>query len=316
MSIESPPSPEDKLKFTRPEQVQTRVEQLLKHEYGRGIYVHDSYETRAGDLVLSLGNSVPRNLSDCRNDDKMLKFVNIRDVMTLRAEKTEEHYLIELPERDDVYDAYIGRREEILDKLDWSMAKAIYENVFDLPPVRNQLNSIIQIIRWTLENPGITRTRIDSIQRTSNTSEYIQVLEELEFLRVENGEIFAGEALQRSELEQRSADETVKAAVGQVVQDGYHVLRERLDLRMLSHYPKFANAYYYDAIQRQEPELWLDVDTVQENLKEEWGDIYDRLVVDDKLRDLHRAGVLEKDGKYVKSRESVFDQVSAEAPVI
>jgi hypothetical protein len=315
MSISSPPSPEDKLKFTNSEQIGTRVESLLKHRYGRGIYIHDSYETTDGDLVLSLGNSIPRNLSDRKEQDRVLKFVNIRDIYTLRAVKTEGHYLIELPDRDDIYNSFVGRREEILDQMDWSMAKAIYENVFDLPPVRNQLNSILQILRWTGEEPGISVARISDIQRSSRSREYLEVLEELDFLRIEDGNVYAGKKLQEADLRRKSTDEFVKAAIGNVIQEGYHVLRERLDLRMLSHYPKYANAYYYDAIQRGSSDLWLDIDAIAENLEDKWQDRKDPLVIDEKLRDLARAGVLKKDGEFVQANPEVYQRVSQETPL-
>lgn len=315
MSISSPPSPEDKLKFTSPEDISSTVEPHLKRRYGRGVYVHDEYETSSGDLVLSLGNTVPRNLSDRREEDRVLKFVNIRDIYSLKAEKTEGHYLIELPERDDIYKSFEKKREEILNQLDWSMAKAIYENVFDLPPVRNQLNSIIQILRWTREEPGISVTRISDIQRTSNTEDYINVLEELDFLQVSDSEVYSGSKLKQANLERKSDDEFVKAAIGNVIQDGYHVLRERLNLRMLSHYPKYANAYYYDAIQKGSSELWLDIDAISENLEEQWGSRDDPRIIHEKLRDLDRANVIKKDGDFVKARKSVFEQVRAEAKV-
>jgi hypothetical protein len=315
MSIESPPSPDGKLKFGSKEQIEGRVSQLLKHKYGRGIYVHDQHETSAGDLVLTLGNSVPRNISDKKSEKNILKFVNVHNVFDIQAERTEGHYLIELPDRDSVYGGFEERQDEILSQLDWSMAKAIYENVFDLPPVRNQLNSIIQILRWTREEPGITTNRINDTQRSNNTKEYLGVLEELGFLKIKDGEVYSGQKLKSADLQRKSGDAFVKAAIGNVVQEGYHILRDELDLRMLSHYPKFANAYYYDAIQLNDPELWLDIDTIQENLKEQWLTHKDELVIADKLRELDRAGVLEKDGEYVRSDSDVFKTVSQEAPV-
>lgn len=316
MSISSPPAPEDKLKFRTREQVQSSVEKQLKWEYGRGVYVEEVYETSEGNLVITLGNSIPRNLSDRRNEtDHVLKFVNVRNIYDLTAKKTENAYSIELPDREEIYRGFESRRKDIIEQLDFSMAKAIYENVFDLPPVRNQLNSIIQILRWAKEEPGISIERIDAIQRTSNTREYLSVLEELDFLKLENSEVYSGQKLQAANLERQTTDEFVKAAIGNVIQDGYHVLRERLDLRMLSHYPKYANAYYYDALQRQDSDLWLDVETISQNLEEQWFTREDELLIDEKLRDLDRAGVLEKDGSFVKAEETVFQQVNQETTI-
>lgn len=311
------PGPENRLRFKRKQDVKNGTALAeLKHRYGRGIYVNDIHETSEEDLVLTLANSVPRDVSDSREQDRVMQFVNIREIYHLRAESTGEgHYIVDLPERDEVHDGFVERREQIIDKLEYRMANIIYDNVFDLTPVKNQLNAIIQIIRWTRDNHPLRVDRIVEAQRSDNTEKYIQVLADLHFIDIEHGHAYPGDKMRSADLQRLEEDEYLRQIIGDIVKDGYHVLKERLDLGMLKHYPKYSNAYYETALQREEPKLWLDVDTVCRNYRRQYDEEVDWLVMNDKLNELEDTDVLRKDGEYVQSRTDVYDQMAQVATV-
>lgn len=310
--------PMNRLKFRSKEDLlEGQAKVRLKREYGRGVYVNDIKERSDGDLLVYLGNTIPKDVSDRRERDRVLKFINIRDIYTMVAESTGEgYYIIELPSRDKVYDGFVEQRTRIINKLDYTMARVIYEDVFELTPVRNQLNSIIQIVDWILEEEPLAAARIDSIQNTDNTYRYLDVLEELSFLEVNDGMVSMGDKMKGGDLIDLDRDEFVKTVVGNIVKDGYTILQDQLDLWMLGHYPKFSNAYYYPALQREDPDLWLDTKAIQENLKEQYGESHDTLFIKSKLRDLSKAEVLEKDGEYVSAMPSVYNQVARSVSVV
>lgn len=316
MSITSP-GPDHLLKFQSPESIKHgRAETELKHRYGRGIYVNEIQEASNGDLVISIGNTVPKDVSDSLEQDRVLQFINIRDVYTLRGKTTGEGaYIIELPDRDEIHEGFNQRRKQIIDRLDWSMAKAIYEHVFELTPVKNQLNAIIQIVRWVHEQSELSLERLEGAQSSSNTEEYVQVLADLGFLQFEDQQVSQGEKMQEAQLLELNNEDYVKTVVGNIVKDGYNVLKDRLELGMLKHYPKFSNAYYYDALQREDPDLHLDVDAITRNYERQYGERKDRLVINDKLNELAETKVIQKDGKYVQANPDVYRQVAQEAPV-
>jgi len=311
------PGPSNRIRFQSPEDIRNgQAETELKHRYGRGIYVHDIHETSDGDLVITLGNTVPKDVSDSLEQDRVLQFINIRNIYTLRGKATGEgFYIIRLPDRDEVYDGFLRRRRQIIDRLDWSMAKAIYEHVFELTPVKNQLNSVIQIVRWVHEESSIPLSRLEDAQGSDNTDEYVNVLSDLGFLSLEDGLVSEGEKMQETQLLDLEGENYVKTVVGNIVKDGYNVLQDRLDLNMLRHYPKFSNAYYYDALQRQHPGLHLDVDAITSNYRRQYDEEIDPFVVNDKLNELAETEVIQKDGEYVQSNPDVYQQVSQEVPV-
>ncbi|MEZ3116101.1 hypothetical protein RYH80_09265 [Halobaculum sp. MBLA0147] len=293
------------------ESVADEIQRLLRHRYTRRLFVQDFHEAPDDSVLLKLGTAYPKDVSDSRGTDDVMKFVNVGGVETLRAEQTGPgHYAVSLPDRDALYDAFQTRREEMLNHLDWTTAKAIFEAVYDLDPVRNQLNSVVQIVKYLHEEVPLAVERLDRIQGQANTEGYLRVLSDFDFVRIDDGAVFPGEKIEAVESTAPSYDEYERRVVGQIVADAYYVLREELDLRMLSHFPKYANAYYFSAVQKGDPDLHLDTETVRRNLATEWDDDVDPLVLNEKVDQLESADVLRRDGEFVTGTDEVYESVS------
>lgn len=310
-------SRDDPFRVQNPESLEGGVaEARLKRHLGRGIYVQDVTELSNGDIEISLGNVSPRDLSDCRYSDNVLKFITLRDVYTIVAEDTGTGvYLIDVPDREDVLQGIDEREAAVMDKLDFSMAQAIYEHVYDLPAVRTQLNPILQILRGVRNRSELTVSEVNRNQRTEMTRDYIELLENFGYVEVDDGVITAGVRLQSADLHEYDWDEFGRKFLGDVVQRGYVTIRDEFRLSMLGHYQKFSGAYYYDAIQRGKKDLWLDVETIAENLYELHDERKDEFYLHDKLGELSSVDVLRKDGDYVRSEDDIFEQVARNTPV-
>jgi len=290
------------------------LEYTLSERYTRGLYIQDHYQASNDRIAVEVGVAFPKDVSDCRERDNVIKHINVGAVETLYAEPTGEgYYEIDLPERSDLHSEFVKQRHKIASKLDYSMAKAIYSDVYQLDPVNNQLNSLIQIVRWTRKESELRVERLDGIQRSSNTRDYLRVLEDLNFLRIKDGVIYPGERAEAADMQDLTLDEYEKAVVGTVIEESYNTLRDQLNLRMLNHFPKFANSYYYSAIQKRDRDLWLDTEALRKNLYYEWGDDVDPLVLDDKLRKLEEVDVIRRDGDYVTGNPDIYDEVATDA---
>ncbi|MUV61741.1 hypothetical protein [Halobacterium sp. CBA1126] len=318
MSTESITIREDRLVFPEGTSVDDQIENRLKRRFGRGVFVQESLETPDENLVIKLGTSYPKDVSDRRERDNVMKFINLGDVETLYAEPTGEgYYTVELPDRSELKNSAQERRSEIIGQLDWSTAKAIYDDVYQLNPVRNQLNSLIQIIRWLHREPELSVERVDDIQRTDNSREYLRVMHDLGFVNLdeENDIVKPGGKMEGAEAkviedENLDEDDFEKVVIGHLIKDGYNVLRDQLDLRMLNHFPKYANSFYYTALQRGTHEVHLDNTALIENLSREWGEDVDPLQLEDKLNKLEEVGVIEREGEYVTGKEDVYTSIS------
>lgn len=300
------------------ESLEDNIQGRLRYYYSRRLFVQSvEYDPDEEFLSATVGITYPQDVSDSRSEENVLKMVNIGDVDTLTATPVgDEYYQFDLPSRADLYAAYQKKHDNLIDELDWSMAKAIYSRVYQLNPVRNQLNSIIQIVNWVRREDNLTVEDIDKAQSNENTDKYIQALEDLGFLRVEGNKVGHGRKIDSADLQNLSPEKFEKKVMGDIVVDGYYMLKKELELAMLNHFPIFANAYYISAFRRGKPDLWLTVDDVMENLRTEYDRDEGRLAVEDKLRDLAQVEVLKLENGEVRGHPDIYREVQQDAPII
>lgn len=291
-----------------------RKQTRLKSKLGQGIYISDVEETAEDNLLISFGNTVPKDVSDSRENDRVLQFIDVDDIHKTIAKRTNGSYVLELPTRDELHQGYIQRRTEILNHLDYTTARIIYENIFHFSSVDNQMTPIIEIVKWVQLDGSMSISEIEHEQNSDNTRLYVETLSDLSFLEVSEDRVSPGEKMQSIDLDpsQKSREEYTKALIGQVIKDGYFVLRDKLDMNMLDHYPQFSNAYYYPALQRNDPNLELDIDRIRSNYQSQYNKECGRRKIRDKMDQLSRAGVVKKDGEYIGADPEVFEQLSSQ----
>lgn len=309
---------ENSLRFPDADDVSAQIEGHLRYHYSRRLFVQNVRYEEDGYMV-TLGVAYPQDVSDCRERDNVLKMVNIGDIETLFATPMGgDYYKIELPERSDVYTAFKERHKDILLQLDTTMARAIYEKVYNLPPVRGQLTSIIEIIDYVREDAPLPISEIADAQNSPNTRKYITVFEDHGFLRVDENEIVThGPKIEAADIKGLSPEQYEKKMIGMIIDDAYYTLRRNLNLGMLSHFPKFANAYYLSALRRGKRDLWLTLEDIQDNIRTEYHDTRtDIKKTRRRLRSLHRAKVLKYEDGEVTGRNDIFDAVGSDLPQI
>lgn len=304
---------DDTLVFADTGNVSEIVEGHLRYYYSRRLFVQDIKDLENGYSV-RVGIAYPRDVSDCRAQDNVLKMVNIGDVETFQATPVEgDYYKINLPDRSDIYSSFQEQQSNLLAQLDGSMASAIYEKVYQMSPVRTQLNAIVELIDYVRNDGPLPLHRLEDIQSTSKTQQYVEALEDLDFLRVdESGMVHSGGKIDAAD-DQGWGDEKV---IGQVIQDGYSVFRQKFGLSMLNHFPVFANGYYLSAFRRRKPDLYLTKEDIVQNLQTEYHRDADPLKVDRKLESLDEVGVLEYVDNEVSSVREIYDEVSQNLPAV
>ena len=279
----------------------------MKYIFGNSLYTHDISETPSGDIVIHIGNEIVRDLSDCREEDKVIKFIPIDDVYQIKAEKVNDEYLLDLPKREIIISNYYDRKNEIINTIDISLAKRIYSDITAFGEVSNQLTPIRQILHWTRTREPVHVHDIHTNQRSDQTDEYINVLQELDYIDVDNdGMIWQGSALDSIDLHNVKPKEFNEVILGDVIRRGYTQLVESLDLTILTHYPRISGGYYYDALQREDPDLWLDIDTILSNIYEYFGTRFKPLYIEEKLAQLSYSDLIHKEGDYVQAEPSVY----------
>lgn len=306
---------DDQLIFQNAEEIRETVEAQLRYRYSRRLFVQN-FEEAGEDLIITLGLAYPQDVSDCRSKDNVIKMVNVGDIKRLQAIKLDSgYYRIDLPKKKELYKQYKSKHESLMTELDWTMASVIYERIYDLSPVRNQLNSVIEIVDFVRNDSPFSIDTLDGWLTTNNTRDYLEVFEDLEFVNIdEDQNVLPGRKIESADIQGLSQDEYEKKVVGKIINEGYASLKEKLGLRMLSHFPKYANAYYVSAFRRRNQDLWLSLDDIVQNLQTEYYDDTPKPKVRRKLRDLDEANVLQFEDYEVSSHDEVYEAASGDIP--
>lgn len=310
--------PRDKIRFNEPSDIEEDVELKIKRRFGRGLFVEKYDVMEDGPITIKLGNVIPKDVSDCRDRDRVLNFITFKPVFELQAEPTNGGYLIELPNRNEIYDGFIDRKKQLARRLDTSMAKAIYEELVSFTPVENQLSGVKEILWVVREKQPVEEEDLIAMRgrdSEAQTRMYLQVLRETEFIQRKNGEYFSDSNLDAHDELKIESEEFSKLVLGQIVHRAYHTLKDELNLTLLAHYPKYAGSYYFSALKRDEPSLHLNVKAITDNLHTIYGDDEHEYRVEKKLNELVDVGVINRDNDMYYGNSDIYSQVVQEAPV-
>ncbi|SEA35768.1 hypothetical protein SAMN04488065_2805 [Haloplanus vescus] len=297
-----------------------KFERVIQDAYGSGTYLSDYYEAENGIVSLELGNSFPKDVTDCRpGEQRVIKYIAVDDIAEINAERQGDEYILELLPREEVNRGLIDGKKRLRDDLDQAMAKASYKQIASIPAVENQLNPIKQILRWTrIYQPPFEEVRKAQGKDDEKTLRYVNTLEELGFIELrDDGHLYAQRPLDKYDLEEIEGENFTKEILGEVIEQGFKQLSRDLGLGILRNLPKFANGYYLDAVEKEDPGLHLDLDTIHENIIDWYGPSERRheYVVRDKLDRLTSLGILEKEGEYYTSNTNTYNRMESYSPI-
>lgn len=318
MSTVDSSEPRDKIRFEDPSDIEDAVELKIKRRFGRGLFV-DKYDVPdEGPITIQLGNVVPKDVSDCRDRDRVLNFITYTPVYEIQADPTNNGYIIDLPNRSEIYEGYLDRKQQLSRRLDASIAKAIYEELVSFTPVENQLSGVKEILWVVREKQPVAEDDIIAMRGRDSEDQtrlYLQVLRETDFIQRVDGRYYPDDNLNAHDELEVESEEFSTLVLGQIVHQAYHTLKDELNLTLLAHYPKYAGSYYFSALKRDRPSLRLDVKSITENLLLVYGDDEHEYRVEKKLNDLAEAKVVLKDDDMYYANPEVYQEVAGEAPV-
>lgn len=327
-----------KLRFGSTNEIE-QVNERLKRKYGRGTFIDAHTQTSDGAIFIRLNTATPKDVSDCRDRDRVLKFIEYESIYTLEAEPIGNGYVIDLPDRNVIYQGFKEAKAKLALRLDQTMARAIYRDLVRFTPVKNQLGAIRSILRTVREEGPLSLETIHEIRgpepaERDKTNQYIQLLEDTDFLRVEGDDfssndtfidtrhlesreklvVRAGENLDAHDVQEIGTEQFDEIVLGQVVGKAFSTLRDELNMTLLAHYPKYANSYYFTAIERDDPTVRLDVEAARQNLTSLYNEDPHEITVKQKLDDLVEVEVLQRDDEYYYSNDNVYQRV-VESPM-
>lgn len=299
------------------EEPRPKIEQKLQQVYGSGTYLTDLYKASKGNITLTIGNTFPKDVSDCRpQSSRVIKYIAIDDIADLKGSHTHGQYSIELEPREDINDGLEQGIEDFRKSLDQAMAKATYKQIARVPAVENQLNPLKQILRWTRihNEPEFEEVKKAQDKDKGKTRRYVNTLEELGFISMKEGKLYPEDPLEKYDLGEIGDETFNQEILGEVIEKGFRRLSKDLGLGILLNLPKFANGYYVDALERGDSDLHLDQEKIQENMVDLYGYSaqHHPFVLQDKLSLLTSLGILnQKEEGYFSANEDTYSQISA-----
>lgn len=315
---ESSAAPRSVIHFEDPSDLEGEVEKKLKRRMGGGLFIDKHVVSDNGDITIRLGNVVPMDVSDCRQHDRVINFLTYNRIYEMKAEPTNGNYVLKLPDRSEIYEGFLARKQQVARRLDRSIAKAIYEELVSFTPVRNQLNGVKNILWVVREKQPVAERDIIAMQGKESEEQtrlYLQILKETKFIQQSDGMYYPDSNLNAHDEVDVESDEFSKLVLGQIVEQAFHTLRDEANLTMLSHYPKYAGSYYFSALRRNKYDLKLNVEAIRDNLSVIYGDEEHKFRVEKKLNDLADVDIIHRDDGMFYGNSDVFEQVAGEAPV-
>jgi hypothetical protein len=296
----------------------TAIERKLTQIYGSGTYLSDFYVTEDGTISVQIGNSFPKDVTDCRpGEERVIKFIDIDDIAELSGYKHKDGYKISLSSREEVSEALQDKKEQLRENLSNATVRATYDKIAQTPAVENQLTPIKQILRWTrLYHPApFKQVKKAQDKDEDKTYRYVETLETLGFVRFDGENIYAKDPLDKYDLEEISTEKFNEKILAEVVERGYKHLSEQLGLNILRHLPKFANSYYFDAVEKNDPNLHLDLEAIRSNIRNLYGyqSGLHEWVLRDKMDELVSLGILSNDEEYYYADRNTFQEIAAQA---
>jgi hypothetical protein len=310
----------EEIHITAPEGIEekTAIERKLTQIYGSGTYLSDFYVTDDGSVSIQLGNSFPKDVTDCRpSEEIVIKFIDIDNITELSGNKNEGGFRVSLNSRKQVSESLEKEKERLRENLSDATARATYDKIAKTPAVENQLTPIKQILRWTRLYHPASFNEVKQAQNKDGdkTYKYVKTLESLGFVRFDGEKIYAKEPLDKYDLEQISTKEFNEKILAEVVERGYKHLSEQLGLNILRHLPKFANSYYFDAVEKNDPNLHLDLEAIRSNIRSLYGyqsGLHD-WVLKDKMDELVSLDILSNDDEYYYADQTTFQDIAEKA---
>jgi hypothetical protein len=120
--------------------------------------------------------------------------------------------------------------------------------LIDIPKVQNGLNPIKEILLALIELGEIPVSELRKRKGKDRSQQYMQFLEELHFINVDNNTVYPGNEISKYSLAELNAPEINATILNDVLTKGFRFLSEDLKIYILTPYLELTNAYYLQSL--------------------------------------------------------------------
>jgi len=238
------------LKYETIDEINKEIPIYLKRYIGQGAFVSDKQKLDNDTYIWFIGNSYPAFYYTPTDAPPTVKFATFKNISTIKIEKNVKtnSFQVFIPSRKELIEKHREKYSSLLTSIENSLLDVTRHNYVKIPFVQTAMSRIISII----EDLDI-HSQIDPIdhpkRERNKLMKYLQFLEDLEYVRAEEGIYVEGNRLNiiKYDLNKNEEDryEILNKILADVIKIGYPYMKKHLRLLQIVPYLRIATAYYY-----------------------------------------------------------------------
>ena len=230
--------------------LEDRLEGILKGHVSRGAFIAGRAETDRG-TYFSIGISYPEFIVD-REGGPILTYVPISGIGTASLLLEGKTYHLAIKDRASIFREFNKKRMDLVKRAENLIIRSGARDLIRIPKVQNGLNPIKEILLSIRE---LDRVPVkDVLSRKDNREQmrkYVTMLSNLGYTVERDGMLHPGEEMEKFEV--AGVGNLREEMLADVVQRGFHYIREDLNIYIMNPYLELTNAYYLPSLLAEEP---------------------------------------------------------------
>lgn len=276
---------------------------LVRSDFSRYAYISSVNEKTS---EAKIGIQIQELIPDYKTEQTTIRVVALDDVANLVWAKRGGRIKIRNPTRTDFVD---GVKHHYLNKVRQSqtiLLPTVYQRLVEVPHVIVAMSPLRKILMQIDDNGQIAPNELGGKRTDSKIRKYFGLLEDLEFVKPEDGHFVAGARMRNLQAGEVKPQEVFRTILAEVMQKKAKYLRDVLHWTMMVPYLQWCNTYYFPAYEAGHL-VKTERDYLIQNYRRFYETIHLRSAETDEVQQVVDAELLTKDHTMYEGTREVFD---------
>ncbi len=228
------------------------MNEFVRYHLGNMCYISKMPESLDSHIIV--GTWDDEIVVDSVSNNPRLHIVPKPDIFRGYFQETEQGVTVAVfPSREDISKEMNASRSKVTENSENTLLRSIGSKILNIPSILNQMNPIISLLDGVLNTSSIS---VDDFKDTGNLMRYVEFLEDLQIIRVENDLLVPGRIMDQSLDDDMSDGEIYTALLDEIVGKGYTRMFTELHMTHLQPYIRMTNANCMTSLLEDEPLKW------------------------------------------------------------
>lgn len=296
---------------------QRTIKSFVLHNYGNLISAEDpTFDEKTKTWVAEVKSDYPVFLQDDKTETKLLRFIPIKQIGTVRFNENLELLKDKSTPRQKCISTVRALLETWQDRAERIVVQASADKLVNLPEFRHYFTPIDEIISSLLEEHSISREDVmksRSRNRQERTNHYVRLLETLNYIRTVEGGYESGEMflLLHKDCEKNGTfyEELFrKAIISEVLKVKYTALREVFGITRFQPTIHVDSCIYRPSLEAERL-INFSTSSIWELFRDYYGRRINSLTLVNILRRLRTVNAINREGNYWSGTKSLLSSM-------